>query len=71
MVKPFLRNPVRCCYEGRRRFGETVVSPMKKLHFDELSTGILTRSELCIDLFLEKVWLPWQDILAKGLYLFA
>jgi len=22
-VKPFLRNPVRCRYEGRRRMGET------------------------------------------------
>jgi len=29
--------------------------PMKKLHFDELSTGFLTRSELCIDFILKKV----------------
>jgi len=33
------------------------VTDVKKLHFDELSTNFLTRSELCIDFILEKVWL--------------
>jgi|GEM_PF-6599204 len=34
MALPFLSDPVRCRYEGRRRMGETVAPPMKKLHLD-------------------------------------
>ncbi len=46
-------------------------SQMKKLHFDEFSAGFLTSSELCIGLFLEKVWLPWVRKHLRVAYLYC
>ena len=55
----------------KRRHGEMTASQMKKLHFDELSTDFLTRNELCIDLFLEKVWLSWVRKHLRVAYLYC